>query len=352
MKNGKSIVELATEIHRRQEAKADFIADTRELLLTGFDGQTPKLQVGDETKQFGITDICHRQIGDRVGIPAKYYDRMRAESTPLLAMNVNHWFREAPQRRMVRTLDGNARALLSDRYQRIDNEHVAEVVLPILGEMPGIKIESCEITEKKLYIKAVNERTEGEVKKGDAVQAGVCITNSEIGMGALGVQKLIFRLVCLNGMIVPDSQYRRSHIGARADASDDVYEMLSDEALRADDNAILLKVRDVVKASLDEALFAQTVAKMRVATEGAQMDDPIKGIERLASKVGLLESEKASVLTHLIRGGDLSRYGVLNAVTRAAQDVESYDRSTEMELIGGNILELNRSQWEEVAIAA
>ena len=352
MKLGKSIVDLAQEIQRRQEAKADFIADTRELIFTGFDGQTPKLKVGDDSKLFGITDICHRQIGERVGIPAKYYDRMRTETTPLLAMNVNHWFRNEPQRRMVRTLDGNARALLSDRYQRIDNEHVAEVVLPILGEMPGIKIESCEITERKLYIKAVNSRTEGEVKKGDAVQAGVCITNSEIGMGALGVQKLVFRLVCLNGMIVPDSAYRRSHIGARADASDEVYEMLSDEALRADDNAILLKVRDVVRASLDEALFAQTVQKMRDATEGAQITDPIKAIDRLANKVGLLESEKTSVLTHLIKGGDLSRYGALNAITRAAQDVESYDRSTEMELIGGNLLDLSRSQWEEVAIAA
>ena len=351
MKNGKSIVELATEIQRRAEAKADFIADTRELTLTGFDGQTPKLQVND-CGEFTINNTCHRQIGERTNIPAKYYDRMRSESTPLLAMNVNHWFRNNPERRMIRTLDGNARALLSDRYQRIDNEHVAEAVLPVLSDIPGIKIESCEITERKLYIKAVNERTEGEVKKGDLVQAGVCITNSEIGMGALGVQKLVYRLVCLNGMIVPDSQYRRNHVGARADTSEDVYQMLSDEALKADDHAILLKVRDVVKASLDEALFSQTVEKMRAATEGQQLDDPVKGIERLAIKVGLLESEKTSVLTHLIKGGDLSRYGALNAITRAAQDVESYDRSTEMELIGGNILELNRSEWEAIAIAA
>ena len=33
---------------------------------------------------------------------------------------------------MVRTLDGKARAFLSDRYHRIDNEQIAEAVLPVL----------------------------------------------------------------------------------------------------------------------------------------------------------------------------------------------------------------------------
>ena len=352
MKNGKSILELASEIQRRSEAKADYIADTRELRFSSFDNELqPTLDVA-EHGTFGITEICHRQIGDRTGIPAKYYDRMRAESPALLGMNVNHWFKDNPQRRMVRTLDGNARALLSDRYQRIDNEHIAQAVLPVLAETPGIKIESCEITERKLYIKAVNSRTEGEVKKGDAVQAGVCITNSEIGMGALGVQRLVFRLVCLNGMICPDGNYRRNHVGAQARADEDVYQMLSDEALEADDHAILLKTRDVVRAALDEAMFAQTLEKMKASTEGQVLEHPVKGIEILSNRVGLLQTEQDSVLKHLIQGGDLSRYGVLNAVTRAAQDVESYDRSTEMEQIGGNILELNRSEWETIALAA
>jgi len=43
---------------------------------------------------------------------------------------------------------------------------------------------------------------------------------------------------------------------------------------------------------------------------------------------------------------------VLNAVTRHAQDVESYDRSTEMEEIGGRILNLSPTQWTEMAEAA
>ena len=350
MKNGKTLVELATEIQRRQEAKEDFISDTRQIRFTGFDGQTPCLELDDD--RFKINDICHRQIGDRTNIPAKYYDKMREESTALLAMNVNHWFQNNHARRMVRTLDGNARAFLSDRYQRIDNEHVAEMVLPVLMDTPGLRVVSTEITERRLYIKAVNERVRQDVKVNDTVEAGVMITNSEIGAGALVITPIIHRLVCLNGMVVNDGKFRRNHVGAQARTDDAVYKMLSDETLKADDNAILLKARDVVKASLDEAMFSQTVEKMKAATEGVQLEDPIKGVEKLAKTMNLHQSEQTSVLTELIKGGDLSRYGMLNAVTRMAQDVDSYDRSTELEEIGGNILELNRSQWEEIAIAA
>jgi len=41
-----------------------------------------------------------------------------------------------------------------------------------------------------------------------------------------------------------------------------------------------------------------------------------------------------------------------SAVTRAAQDLESYDRATELEYIGGKIIELPQTDWERLAVAA
>lgn len=350
MKHGRSLSELALEIERQQAAKKDFIADTREIEFFASPDADPILRVGAD--EFAIRESAHRQIGAKTGIPAKYYDRMAKAAPGLLAANVNQWLHAEPERRMVRTLDGAARAFLTDRYQRIDNEHIAEVVFPVLADTPGIKIASCEITERKLYIKAVNERVREDVKVGDPVEAGVLITNSEIGFGAVTISPIVHRLVCLNGMVVPDGKYRRNHVGARAEAAEDVYQLLSDEAIRADDRAILLKVRDVVRAALDEARFAQIVQRMRDATEGPKMEDPVRTIEVLGSKLGLLEAEKPSVLRHLIEGGDISRYGMLNAITRSAHDVESYDRSTDLEAIGGRVLDLAPTEWRQLAEAA
>ncbi len=51
------------------------------------------------------------------------------------------------------------------------------------------------------------------------------------------------------------------------------------------------------------------------------------------------------MLRHLATGGDFTRFGLLNAVTRTAEDAESYDRAIELERVGGEILEMPRSAF-------
>ena len=68
------------------------------------------------------------------------------------------------------------------------------------------------------------------------------ISNSEVGAGAVVIAPLVHRLVCMNGMVVNDSKFRRNHVGPQAATDEAVYQMLTDEALEADDKAILLKV--------------------------------------------------------------------------------------------------------------
>ncbi|MEG0936362.1 MAG: DUF932 domain-containing protein, partial [Clostridia bacterium] len=80
-------------------------------------------------EQFGMTDLFHRQLGSSLGIPSKYYDKMQAELPSLLSQNVNGWLRTRDSRQTIRTLDGSARAFLSDRYRRIDNYEIATATL-------------------------------------------------------------------------------------------------------------------------------------------------------------------------------------------------------------------------------
>ena len=97
-KNGMNLIELAQEIVRRAEAKRDLVAQTSDLVF----GDN-SLVIGN-AGAYPLTDHAQGQIADRVGIPKRYYDRMKAEAPALLADNVNHWFQETPERRMVRTL--------------------------------------------------------------------------------------------------------------------------------------------------------------------------------------------------------------------------------------------------------
>ena len=44
----------------------------------------------------------------------------------------------------------------------------------------------------------------------------------------------------------------------------------------------------------------------------------------------------------------MSLYGLSNAVTRMSADVESYDRATELESIGWDIITMEPEQWREI----
>lgn len=349
MKQGKSLQELALELERQVKSKKDFIADSRSLKF-GFskdDNHRYGIQINGHGV-FQANDLCHEQIANRLSIPQKYYDRLRADAPNLLATNINHWFQNDPQKRMVRTLDGKARALLSDRYRPLDNIDLAEAVLPRLSKLK-CQVVSSEVTEKRLYIKAVTDRISGEVKKGDVVQSGLVVSNSEVGCGSLRIEPLIYRLVCSNGMIAEDYALRKYHVGRGHGDIEDATEFFKTETRQADDRAFWMKVQDLVSATLSDDGFQRILKRYKDAANEKIEGDPIKSTEVLATKIGLSEIESRGVLKHLLAGGDLSRYGMMNAVTRQAQDVESYDRATELERLGGSVLVLPSKDWSAIA---
>ena len=351
MKTGKTLQELAAELERQQLAKKDLIVSTGVLSMDSRDDGGIALNVmgGQVIQHYDVGEIAHRQIGQFLKIPATYYDRMRREYPQLLTLNANGWFAKMPQaKRMLRTLDGTARALLSDRYRRIDNFEVASAVLPIISRMEGAGVESCELTDSRMYLKVVNPRVTAEIKKGDIVQAGVLISNSEVGMGSVTVSPLIYRLVCSNGMIAEDGKLRKYHVG-RANESREDFSIYRNETIEADDKAFLMKLEDSVKAAVDQARFAAIVDKLRESTEATFQPQQVQQVVELASKeYGFTDSESSGILGHLAAGGDLSLYGLANAATRQAQDVASYDRSTELEATGYRIITMAPSLWRSL----
>lgn len=359
MKQGKSLQDLAAEVQRQAEMKKDYKADTRQLSVVPMGGNfqewdAPALRIG-ELGTFGLNETAHGQIAGRTGIPKKYYDRLLTEAPNLLALNVNHWFREQPGKRLVRTLDDKARAFLSDRYRILDNEEVLESALVSIRDMPDVNVVSCEVTERRLYLKCTFPSIQREVevrgkKVGDIVEAGFVLSNSEIGLGSVNVNPLVFRLSCLNGAVMSDSGLRKYHVGRGSGESEHVHEFYKDDTLQKADEAFLLKLRDVVRGAADESRFKALVDRMSRATEQQIEGDIPDVIEEVKKKFSLTDGEKNGVLEHLVRGGDLSQWGMANAVTRMSQDVSDYDRASELERVGGQIIELQPRDWRVIGV--
>lgn len=341
MKQGITMQDFATELLRQKDAMRDFMVPAQQITLT--EEKALVLRRGDDTTEsFGVTQNFHRQLGTALDIPAKYYDKMLAAAPSLLADNVNTWLADRESNQLIRTLDGNARAFLSDSYRRIDNHMIAMHTLPLLSDIPGIEYASMQVTESRMYIKVLNPRLTTEVVPGDVVQSGILISNSETGQGSVQVMPLIYRLVCSNGMVVKDMGQRRNHIGR---TSSENWELYSSDTLRMEDEVLLMKLRDTVKAAIEETKFMKIIDHLRETRE-AKITGRVTDVVELAGKeYGFGKGEQESILEHLSRGGDFSLYGLGNAITRAAQDVESYDRSTELEGIGWDVTTMSPTMW-------
>jgi hypothetical protein len=212
-----------------------------------------------------------------------------------------------------------------------------------------LTIESCEVTEQRMYIKAVNKRLTVNVKKGQPVQSGIVISNSEVGCGAFKIEALVLILACINGAIMPDSGLKKYHIGRHTQELENAIEVFADDTRAADDQALMLKMRDVVKAALDEAAFRQTAKLLTITTGNKIEKDPIEAVDAVIEVLKIGSQHKSKILTELLRKNDLTQWGLSNAVTAVAQSVESYEEATQLERVGGEIFTLGKREWAQIA---
>ena len=355
MGKGRNLNDVIIELEKQNTAKEDYIAPARGMRMWD-DGNTFEINhlKSKEKMSFKSTKVLHRQIGNALNIPAKYYDLMQEQKPELLARNVNTWFMDMKPESsfMLRSFqypdESIGRALLSAYYRRIDNLMIAETVLPLFAGSSQFEVVSCEVTERKLYFKIVNKRLEADVAVGDTVQAGVIVTNSEVGMGAVSVQPFIYRLVCSNGMVVTEMGNRKTHVGRPQEAIENSFEIYTSETQEAEDKALALRIRDQAKVAIDQAMFNRVVTYLKTSKKESIAGDPGEVIKLTGKVYDLNGKEQTGILRHLVEGGDLSKYGLANAVTRTSQDIADYDRATELEGIGWKVATMEPDLWGQV----
>jgi hypothetical protein len=340
-----TLPELSAEIMRVSEAKVDYLGDTRRMgFYAASDGRALTLDDVEVESPFMLLPHAESQVASRLGIPKKFWDRLAVDYPGELQTVARAILYQEPEERLIRTLDGKVRAFLSNRYRRIDNAAIAEqAILPTLAEFPSIEIRSAALTETRMYVKATFPNVEAEVRVGETLRSGLAISNSEVGAGRFLVELFVEKLACTNGMIATTS-LSKQHTGSRL-TGDDEGGVFSDETLEAADRALMLEARDLIRAGADQAQFEALIASCKELAEIEVEETPPKVIERLADRHGLSEGEGESILKHLIEGGDLSAWGYVNAVTRTAEDADSYDRATELERLGGKLVALPAQDW-------
>lgn len=314
---------------------------------------------GDEraTLNYGPLRIAHNQIAARLGIPRKYYRRMKGDAPALLAENVNTWTARAERNYLARTFkprqadsgNGTLRALLSDRYKVIDNLDLLYAVLDAIRETGmNVNIQSCDLSSRRMYV-SVNapditfdaddlmtgyRNPEGN-RFSPTLTAGLIFSNSETGHGSFQVLPRPTANVCTNALTWKDDRIRRVHLGSQLDQGAVQW---SRETQRQNLRLLQQQVQDAVKTFLSIDYLRRLSARMLDAGD-QPLDHPINAVTAAADFAGLTDDEKADVVDYFVRGGDTRAVGVAQALTYHAQQADSADAQYEIEAGVQGILE-------------
>jgi hypothetical protein len=341
------------------------------------------------------TAVADEHLADRTGIPVRYLRRMREQRPDLYDANVNGWLhgcvvvegdafadRAAPDARrfLLRTFsaqdgsEGILRAVLSDSYKVIDNLDVLLSVLSALRESGHpVDIRSADLSERRMVVKinapgitalapvllagyrspfgnadveaarrfgnvAPDTEEIGRVGNAPIVSAGIRISNSEVGAGAFTVTPEILVLACTNGIVRTVDVMRNIHSGAKLDEG---IIQWSDATRRANLELVKRQTVDAVGTFLNPDYLAKVIAEVEAKAGVPLTGTPSKAIEVVGKALAWSEAEQEGILAHFaMGGGQLTRGGVLNAVTSFSQTVPSSDRADELDSAALKVLDL------------
>jgi len=364
---------LLRKIQGDNARKQDFIAPTSELQFrTNVWPQDPNESElimegagGVPTQFFKVNNLCFDQIAQKNGLDTRTARRLQADYPAEYDSLTNAIFQKEDSKKMIRTyLDsgnyGTARAFLSDRFKTFDNSDLLEAALPQLMESDACwKIVNADITEKKMYIRLKSEIITGTgANLHDLCGHGVGISNSETGAGSINVHAIHWTLACLNGMQT-EKQTRKAHITSAREG--DTWNLLTSETKEADNHSLKLQLRDIVSSYSSRESFDETLEKMKLAAEDSIQIPKAEAVENLGKVLALSKKETSNVLEGLLNtigqagyennGQPLNRATFVNAVTRVANTAPA-DNVDFWQKLGGQVLNMRKTDWNRVAVAA
>lgn len=348
---GGRIIALAQELERLKSTAKDVVVPTADLTAVVDQGRI--LLEAPDLGRLPVNRWGTEQLAEKTGIPMKYWDAMtQAGLQELAAANANAWLvkknEDGKDRLLIRAVDGHVRAVLSGHYRVMDNYDLAILTMERAKEH-GAEIQECSLTDQRMYVKLVMpkykeylEFTEAEKKAHtwhelmdkDEVVPGLVVSNSEVGAGAFRVEPFLFRRACSNGCIGEESLYK-IHLGREMEIGAQVF---SDETRQLEDRTIWSKARDVIDSTFNPAVLKVLVDKMREA-RGQLIPEPMvtKAVDIVAKDLSMSKDKRDSLLAYFAKEGN-SVFGLVNGITRLAQDYSSYDDQVALERYAGRVL--------------
>ena len=322
---------------------------------------TPKLDI--EIPKIGtykMTDWAQRQLGVILGVQwNKWFDPDLVDHLAVQE-EISRRFSKTGDTRKLRTnrlkagtaepgCDGYLRAVLSPTYHPIDDERIFNrLESQFMGKVSELNFMTHLNSKSKWGNDHCNHYTlvgspinmgaidrnharadvrhayaiaemSGDLPNDDLVYPGFHMRNSEVGYTAIIVDEFSFRLVCLNGMMITTGNSRLMYRQHRP---------IDDKVLDAQFTSVFNKV----PAQWESTRKRLTEAKTLI------IDTPKVEIEERLVKMGAPKHFRDIALVAFEREPLPSKYGIIQAITRAAQEYDDMDKRFEYESYAGKLL--------------
>jgi hypothetical protein len=261
-------------------------------------------------ERFALSELATGQMCQRMGIPVLYYRRLPGE---LQATIANYDLgRLSENAYLLRGKDQWVRAFLSTEYIAYNNAHIAETVKALL-QGAAVSVKSFVLEETHLFLKVISNEI---VERDSGLKAGIMIGNSEVGLGSISVEPFVYRLACTNDLVVTqEKSFRHAHIH------------LTVAELR----------RRMGDAISDAFRVASSLLDVFLKTREEPITDPVETIRQLAEARKMSQKFADEVVSSYSAEPEPTRFGVINAFTRAAQKLGPLQR-IEIERFAGTLI--------------
>ncbi|MCC6651681.1 MAG: DUF932 domain-containing protein [Candidatus Eisenbacteria bacterium] len=315
--------EMFVARHRTDGAASDHpVTDLRVWGVKPHDGHfalQPLLQHRDPIllRHNALQNLC-----TRLNVPVEFLRRLPGP----LQLTIVNWALGSVDRPMPATLrlrGTEAAALVSDRYAALDADELITTLRSVLaqhGMLGEVRVRAVA-TGLTDALRITFPGRAVEPKVGDITHAGLDISTSSFGRSALHVRGLLFRLVCTNGLRVPQrmGEYSARHVGE----SGRLREFLADAVptVLTHSSGLMDAWRRSVNVQVER--LAELIESMRELTAGER-----EGVEReVTADAGLTELPERT-----------SAYTLVNAITATARAAEPA-RRLELEGLAGQLLD-------------
>lgn len=284
------------------------------------------------------------QLAGRIGFNTRFLHDLQEKgeqwSQELGAQIFNELLQHRPakEKYLVRTVNGQGRAFLSDAYKCIDSRPMVDEMIG-MARKEGALIVDGIYSETRVQLKVIIDELV-EIFPGEWAVLGFGYSNSDFGDGAVQFEGFIERLLCLNGAMV-STKFRQIHLGKRA--GNDA--LLSERTLKLMSAGDKSAARDTVRGLLSKESRDKLVDQVRAAyareLNPAQMEAFLKKQVTQADAKAIVEKFTSADVVEVPAGQNAWRFS--NAISWLARETEDGRKKMDLERLAGEAMDLGKA---------